>query len=326
MPALRPYGAPSPGPSDRLLQNQSRSLPPVSHHPSFWIVTGWLLGSEKVWTTLGFYISSLQNEIAKRRPTCSYVHVKAKNPTAAELLEGIDILCAAVHGRVGDHVFKTYGEKIIVTRMPCFDGYVPSAAQRKRREKMRAATAYAQAVYANPTAKAVYVAAAKPLGRQPFRLAVADFLRDRPRIAVAFGLSRPLPQTCASVGTARPVARPHEGMSSTGAPTVRVPADVPRTKFWPKSAPVRSAGSRPNSARVRDGSLPRAAILRVGVLTMQRPQGPPARRPHVFQQSTVLHRRTNRGQTEEFNLGLVSASSPVNDPLLVNHRDRGAHG
>jgi hypothetical protein len=93
----------------------------------------------------------------------------------------------AIRGRLGDRVYKTYGDKIIVTRVPSFEGYVPSAAQRDRRRQMRAATAFAQAVYADPAAKAIYVTAARALGRQPFRLAISDFLRGRPRVAVETG-------------------------------------------------------------------------------------------------------------------------------------------
>jgi hypothetical protein len=99
-----------------------------------------------------------------------------------DFLVGINLLCRAIRGRVVDRVYKTYGDKIIVTRVPRFDGYMPTAAQRDRRDKMRAATAYAQAVYADPVARAVYVDAAKHLGRQPFRLAVSDFLRAHPRV------------------------------------------------------------------------------------------------------------------------------------------------
>jgi hypothetical protein len=102
-----------------------------------------------------------------------------------DFLVGINLLCRAIRGRVVDRVYKTYGDKIIVTRVPRFDGYVPTAAQRDRRDKMRAATAYAQSVYADPVAKAVYVAAAKQLGRQPFRLAVSDFLRAHPRVTLS---------------------------------------------------------------------------------------------------------------------------------------------
>jgi hypothetical protein len=101
-----------------------------------------------------------------------------------DFLAGIILLSRAFRGRVGERVYKTYGDKIIVTRVPRFDGYVPSVAQRGRRDKMRAATAYARAVYADPAAKAVYVAAARQLGRQPFRLAVSDFLRGRPRVSL----------------------------------------------------------------------------------------------------------------------------------------------
>jgi hypothetical protein len=75
----------------------------------------------------------------------------------------------AIHGRIGDKILKTYRRhgrnQIVVTRVPCFDGYVPTAAQRARRARMRDATAYAKRVYADPAAKAVYVAAAKKLGR-----------------------------------------------------------------------------------------------------------------------------------------------------------------
>src|SRR5436189_5504651 len=58
-----------------------------------------------------------------------------------DFLAGIILLCRAIRGRVRDRVYKTYGDRIIVTRVPRFDGYVPSAAQRDRREKKRAATA-----------------------------------------------------------------------------------------------------------------------------------------------------------------------------------------
>ena len=82
-----------------------------------------------------------------------------------------------IRGRVGDIVFKTYRDKIVATRVPRFDGVVASPAQRARRERLKEATAFAKRVYADPRAKAAYVAAARRLGRQPFRLAVSDYLR-----------------------------------------------------------------------------------------------------------------------------------------------------
>lgn len=61
------------------------------------------------------------------------------------LLPFAGIPCVAIHGRVGDRVYKTYGDTFVVTRVPRFEGYVPSAAQRERRDKLRAAIAFAKA-------------------------------------------------------------------------------------------------------------------------------------------------------------------------------------
>jgi hypothetical protein len=113
-----------------------------------------------------------------------------RRPESGERKQSLDCplallgpLCVALRGRIGNRVYKTYGDKIIVTRVPRFDGYKPSDGQRELRNRMRAATAFAQAVYSDPAAKAVYVSAAKALGRQPFRLAVSDFLLGRTRIS-----------------------------------------------------------------------------------------------------------------------------------------------
>lgn len=83
----------------------------------------------------------------------------------------------AVRGRVGDVVFKTYRDKVVVTRMPRLAHVTASPAQRVRRDRLKQATAFAQRVYANAPAKLLYVDEARRLGRQPFRLAVADYLR-----------------------------------------------------------------------------------------------------------------------------------------------------
>lgn len=130
-------------------------------------------------------------------------------------------VCVAIRGRVGDVVFKTHGDKIIVTRVPRFNGCTASAAQRERRDKMRAAVAFARAVYADPAAKALYVAAARQLGRHPFRLAVSDFLHGRNRLSseAARGAetvrSQPLALTTPrrETGTGRRVEPGHSSLS-----------------------------------------------------------------------------------------------------------------
>ena len=102
-----------------------------------------------------------------------------RSPCAVPGLSAI----TALHGRIGDRVYKTYqchgAVRFVVTRVPDFTGSTSTAAQRTQRERLRAATAYAKSVYADPAAKAVYVAAAQKLGRVPFRLAVSDYLAGR---------------------------------------------------------------------------------------------------------------------------------------------------
>jgi hypothetical protein len=146
---------------------------------------------------------------ATHRPTSLYPErrmARNRRPVSGARKQSLDCplallgpLCVALRGRIGNRVYKTYGEKIIITRVPRFDGYVPSAAQRERRDRMRAATAFAQSVYADPAAKAVYVAAAKSLGRQPFRLAVSDFLHGRTRIPPFVPCMAPSPETPADL-------------------------------------------------------------------------------------------------------------------------------
>lgn len=89
---------------------------------------------------------------------------RARLESGDEVLRALPPLVRPIRGQVGNVVFKTYGRKIVRTRVPCFDGYVPSAAQRVRRARLRVATAFAKRVYAVPAAKAVYMAAARKLG------------------------------------------------------------------------------------------------------------------------------------------------------------------
>jgi len=124
----------------------------------------------------------------------------------------------AVRGRVGDVVYKTYGARIIITRVPCFDGYVPTAVQRERRDRMREATAYAKRIYADPAAKALYVAAAKTLHRQPFRLAISDYLKGCTRVVAhppKAGASAGKPRPRVEVGRALRARHFHEATTAT---------------------------------------------------------------------------------------------------------------
>jgi hypothetical protein len=158
-------------------------------------------------------------------------------------------MCVALRGRLGNRVYKTYGTRIIITRVPSFEGYVPTAAQRDRRDRMRAATAFAQAVYADPTAKAVYVAAAKALGRQPFRLAVSDFLHGRTRITPAV----PCPARSPATRDDRAQGSHAAGVRRRGAQRL-IPAPTTRT--------YGCAGAKVSKMNIQERHLPSAVPLR----------------------------------------------------------------
>jgi hypothetical protein len=81
-----------------------------------------------------------------------------------------------VRGKVGDLVFRHYGDKVVVSRAPDFTGQERTAGQLAMQERFRQATQYAKLALTDPAAKAVYEAAARATGRPLFSLAVADFL------------------------------------------------------------------------------------------------------------------------------------------------------
>jgi hypothetical protein len=92
-----------------------------------------------------------------------------------------------IRGKFGDRIYKWYGNKCVVQKLP---------AKRKRRKKksareqathenLRKAIAYAQLVIADASAKAYYAAAARKLQRSVFILAKADAMKA-PTIAQRF--------------------------------------------------------------------------------------------------------------------------------------------
>jgi len=80
-----------------------------------------------------------------------------------------------LRGKVGDLVFKRYGDEIIISRKPDLAGREPTAAQAGVRERFRQAALYGKMVMADPATKTIYEAAAKAKGQPVFSLTVADF-------------------------------------------------------------------------------------------------------------------------------------------------------
>lgn len=208
------------------------------------------------------------------------------------LLAFLPVGVVAVRGRVGNCVFKTYGSRVIVTRVPRFDGYVPSESQRAQRDRLRAATVYAQRVYADPAAKALYVAAARRLGRQPFRLAISDFLsrgdagaKQRVRLVLAADGRGDCPASSRNHADDRPRMRRKEPdfgdvrrnfpARTTAYPSVR-PSDTwfpcvfmrvnSRGTAWFRDWASRKPNGPPMTARIQAQPLAARTGMRIGRL------------------------------------------------------------
>jgi hypothetical protein len=76
----------------------------------------------------------------------------------------------AIHGKIGDLVFKRFCGSEIVTRMPDRTGIVPSANQLAQMQKFRLAALYGTAVRTDPVSKQIYEDASVQKGIPAFAL------------------------------------------------------------------------------------------------------------------------------------------------------------
>ena len=80
-------------------------------------------------------------------------------------------------GKVGDLVFKRYGDKTVIAQAPDTENRAWSEAQAAHRERFRQAALYGKMVMADPETKALYEQAAEAKGKPVFSLTVADFFK-----------------------------------------------------------------------------------------------------------------------------------------------------
>lgn len=86
-----------------------------------------------------------------------------------------NILTHGLTGKLGDQiVFKKYGNRTIVSKIPDMSRVKKSVKQKAENNKFREAALYARTQMANPVAKAEYSAKIKGMQRA-YNLAIADF-------------------------------------------------------------------------------------------------------------------------------------------------------
>lgn len=79
-------------------------------------------------------------------------------------------------GRVGEFIFKKYGNRMVVSKVPDMSGIKPTKKQKVKRSRFKEAVAYAQSIVHDPEKKAAYK---KTLGRgkRVFQSAIKEYLK-----------------------------------------------------------------------------------------------------------------------------------------------------
>lgn len=83
-----------------------------------------------------------------------------------------------IRGKVGDLVFRRWGDEVIIGRRADPTGKPPTPGQAAHRQQFKLAALYGKAVVADPAAKSLYAAGKKRKGMPVFALAVADFFNE----------------------------------------------------------------------------------------------------------------------------------------------------
>jgi hypothetical protein len=85
----------------------------------------------------------------------------------------------SMSGKMGIYTYRyTYGRQTLM-KTPDMSNVKWSEAQKASRQRFKQAIAYARRAMADPQVSAQYEEAGRKAGRQPFRVAVSDFLAGR---------------------------------------------------------------------------------------------------------------------------------------------------
>ena len=89
----------------------------------------------------------------------------------------VNPIIEGMSGKMGELVFKRYGDEVIIARAPDMSQRTFSPGQLAAQERFRKAAQYGKLALAEPASRAVYEAAAQAAGTPVFALTVADFFK-----------------------------------------------------------------------------------------------------------------------------------------------------
>jgi hypothetical protein len=84
-----------------------------------------------------------------------------------------------LRGKMGDWTYRRMYGKQTIMKTPDMSKVKWTKAQKEHRKRFREATRYAQMAMADPKARAHYEKVARKADRQPFRMAISDFLTGK---------------------------------------------------------------------------------------------------------------------------------------------------
>ena len=89
----------------------------------------------------------------------------------------VNPIIEGMSGKLGELVFKHYGDDIVVARAPNHNGHTPTSAQVAARERFRQGAQYGKLTLAQPASRAIYESAARADGKPLFATVLSDYLK-----------------------------------------------------------------------------------------------------------------------------------------------------
>lgn len=88
-----------------------------------------------------------------------------------------NIITATLSGKVGNIIFKNYGNKTIISKYPNMSNIIKTEKQKENQLKFKAAQAYAKSILSDPDKKIAFIKTI-PKGKTAYHSAISKYLKD----------------------------------------------------------------------------------------------------------------------------------------------------
>lgn len=88
-----------------------------------------------------------------------------------------NIITETLSGKLGNIIFKNYGNKTVISKYPNMSNIVKTEKQKQNQLKFKAAQAYAKSILADPEKKLAFVKTI-PKGKIAYHAAISKYLKE----------------------------------------------------------------------------------------------------------------------------------------------------